>query len=321
MTSRVPSTCQALGWLSEAAAGSGLLEVSVCLTCCSAVVLAAKTKLLMWRPVLFLARKLHDITRPSCTSASPGASLIICGSMMALGDIELSRAIRPDLGPCAIRRVCNEITTGSCILGVHGSRGRAGGARAGDPRPGHCDVLRTNGGVAPNAFTFAIDGPQLTVRLADPLGGAANFDIAGASTEYYDVYYSDADGTFNLDGEYLSIEEVFLQTLPAGGGLNLAEIALNFASSPVEYGNFVASFRALGDNSVPGNVGRAIDGDLLTHTTMGNTVGSAEGLRVTLGFLSSSGPPPVVPVPGPGTLSLLGLGLAGLGFVRRRATA
>ena len=45
------------------------------------------------------------------------------------------------------------------------------------------------GGVAPNAFTFAVAGPELTVRLADPLGGAANFDISGASTEYYDVFY------------------------------------------------------------------------------------------------------------------------------------
>lgn len=173
------------------------------------------------------------------------------------------------------------------------------------------------GGVAPTDWTFLVAGPELSTRLGDPLD-AGNHDISGASTEFYDVYYSDADGMFNLDGEYLSIEGVFLQELPAGGGLNLAEIELNFMAAPGEYGNFVASFLALGDNAIPANVGRSIDGDLQTHTTMGNTVGSEERLRVTLGFLSSSGPPPD-PIPEPATALLLGLGVLGLASRRVRA--
>lgn len=149
------------------------------------------------------------------------------------------------------------------------------------------------GGTEPDAFTFLVDGPELTVRLADPLA-IGNFDIDGATGEFYDVYYSDQDGAFELDGRYLTISGVFGQTLPAGGGLNLAEIGLDFEDASTEFGNYVASYVALGDNAAQpdGNADNSIDGDLQTHTTMGNTVGSLERLRVTLGFLSSSGPPP-----------------------------
>jgi hypothetical protein len=148
------------------------------------------------------------------------------------------------------------------------------------------------GGDAPDGFTFLVDGPELTVRLADPLM-LGNFDIDGATGEFYDVYYSDQDGNFELDGRYLTISGVFGQPLPAGGGLNLAEIGLDFQDASTEFGNYVASFVILGDNAVQpdGNAENSIDSDLQTHTTMGNTVGSRERLRVTLGFLSTSGPP------------------------------
>ena len=162
------------------------------------------------------------------------------------------------------------------------------------------------GGVAPTAFTFSVGSPELTTRLSDPLG-PGNHDIPGAPTEFYDVFYSNADGTFNPNGEYLTIEGVFLQGLPQGGGLNLAEIALNFTGGlPSEFGSFVASFVALGDNAIPGDVGLAIDNNLLTHTTMGNTIGQAQRLRVTLGFRSASGAAAITPGPIP-TLSEWGL--------------
>lgn len=54
----------------------------------------------------------------------------------------------------------------------------------------------------------------------------------------------------------------------------------------------VASYVALGDNEDETTVDNCIDNDLKTHTTMGNTVGQTERLRVTLGFESTSGPPP-----------------------------
>lgn len=158
------------------------------------------------------------------------------------------------------------------------------------------------GGTGPTPFTFGVNSTQLTTRLADPLT-TTNSDFGGVpGREFYDVFYSDANGLFNLNGEYLTIEGVFDVGLPSGGGLNLAEIGLNFAAAPTEFGNFVASFVALGNNASPGDVGNAIEGDLQTHTTMGNTIGQTERLRVTLGFLSSSGPPPRQ-VPEPTTLS------------------
>lgn len=138
----------------------------------------------------------------------------------------------------------------------------------------------------PDAFTFTVDGPELTQRLSDPLT-ANHYDILGAESEYYDVYYSNADGSFNVDGSYLTISGIFLHALPVGGGLNLAEIALTFSGLPPEYGSEVGSFAALGDNAIPSQVGACIDGDLSTSTTMGNTVGTSERLRITLGFPSS----------------------------------
>ena len=172
------------------------------------------------------------------------------------------------------------------------------------------------GGSSPTAYTYGVTSSQLTTQLTGTLG-TSNNDIVGVpGHEFYDVFFSDADGTFNTEGEYLTIEGVYDRELPEyGGGLNLAEIALNFTSEPVEYGNWVASFIALGNNALPETVGFAIDGDLQTHTTMGNTIGQSERLRITLGFESSSGP---APVPEPATIILLGTGLLGLVGASRR---
>ncbi len=187
-------------------------------------------------------------------------------------------------------------TTGSGVLFDLGRSPDAAGPMTYPVRmlPGLVSITfyERTGGVAPDAFTFLVNGAELTVRLTDPLA-PGNFDIDGATGEFYDVYYSDEDGNFELDGRYLTISGTFGQALPAGGGLNLAEIGLDFEDQ-TEFGNYVASFAILGDNAAQpdGNVENSIDGDLQTHTTMGNTVGTNERLRVTLGFLSSSGPPP-----------------------------
>ncbi len=143
------------------------------------------------------------------------------------------------------------------------------------------------GGDAPTEYTFTVLGPELTTQLADPLN-MNNRDIQGTSVEFYDVHYSDIDGNFDADGSYLTIAGSFGAKLPSGGGLNLAEISLNYEDDSVEYGSFLASFVALGDNAAPDTAELAIDGDLQTHTTMGNNVDEPDKrLRVTLGFMSS----------------------------------
>ncbi|MBM4377355.1 MAG: hypothetical protein FJ095_19925 [Deltaproteobacteria bacterium] len=146
------------------------------------------------------------------------------------------------------------------------------------------------GGTEPTAYPFTLDGPELSKRLDDPLG-ASNRDIEGTPIEFYDVYYSDAQGAFQGDGSYLTISGVFPMGLPAGGGLNLAEIALVYEGNQEEFGNYVASFVTLGDNAAPNDVEKCIDGDLQTHTTMGSTVGTSERLRLTLGFASTNATP------------------------------
>jgi hypothetical protein len=171
-----------------------------------------------------------------------------------------------------------------------------------------------SGGAVPTPFTFGVASTELTTRLGDPLSDS-NSDFNGVQTEFYDVFYSNGNGTLNLDGEFVTIEGAFGFALPAGGGLNIAEMALNFSSSPAVTGNFVSSFVALGDNAFPGTVGNAIDGDLQTHTTLGNTIGQSERLRLTLGFLPSSGPPPSN-IPEPSTWLLFASGLIALAWKR-----
>ncbi len=183
-------------------------------------------------------------------------------------------------------------STGGGDLGGFGGQGTGMTPVRAIPGLTSITFYERTGGTEPTAYEFAVNGPELTTRLDDPLGPEANgFDISGASTEYYDVYYSDEQGVFDIDGSYLTISGVFLLELPAGGGLNLAEIALNYADTMPEYGNYLASYVALGDNKNEATVGNCIDGDLQSHTTMGNTVGAAERLRLTLGFSSSSGEP------------------------------
>ena len=164
------------------------------------------------------------------------------------------------------------------------------------------DIFEATSGI--NTITYSPTAGPLLTRLADPLGpGNNDFNTA----EFYDFFYSNADGAFNPSGDYLSVTAVFNAGLPAGGGLNLSEIRLNFTNR-TEFGSVIGSFVALGDNAAPQSVILAIDGDINTTTTMGNTIGQTDRLRVTVGFASS--------VPEPSSMLLIPLGVVAL--LRRR---
>jgi hypothetical protein len=126
---------------------------------------------------------------------------------------------------------------------------------------------------------FSINGPELTSTI--PTLSATSRDFEGAPGEFYDVFYSNWDGTFNPNGEFVTIEAVWPNGAPSGGGLNIARVDFNGTG---QYADSVASFVALGNNAMPNDVVLAVDGNLLTDTTMGNTSGQTQRLRVTVGF-------------------------------------
>jgi hypothetical protein len=140
--------------------------------------------------------------------------------------------------------------------------------------------------------SFGPNHPALTERRAAL--DFSSFDIRPAAPEgqaqVYDVFYSNADGTLNADGAYLTLEAASNNQTPGLGGGNVADVGLKFSGSTTfEYGNVVSSFVALGNNKNPELNSNAIDGNIQTYSTLGNTAGQTQRLRITIGFLSSSG--------------------------------
>ncbi len=167
-------------------------------------------------------------------------------------------------------------------------------------------------GVSPGQFTFAPTGPELTMQLSDPLDSANN-DFTGAANEFYDVFYSDAAGTFDASGTHITVTARF--DSPGQSGLNLSEVVLSFSDGAVIFGDVVSASTThgvVGSEAFPEIVFRAADGDLSTHTFMGQTTGQAQDvagrLSVTVGFST---------IPEPGTATLILSGLLLLSSTRR----
>ena len=134
----------------------------------------------------------------------------------------------------------------------------------------------------PNPWTFAPSVAQLLSRISGSLL-SSTADFYGLNSEPYDVFYSDASGNLDVNGDYLTIECEFLGTASGGGG-NIAEVYLNLLDGTAQCACAVVSSYTYGGNALPASVPNAADCDPGTFTTLGNTVGAPQRLRLTLDF-------------------------------------
>ncbi len=154
------------------------------------------------------------------------------------------------------------------------------------------DLQRIDVVLPGRSSSFAVDSPLLLARLVDPLSFPTPDFIGSDPTEKGDIFYSDADGTPNPDGSFVTLESVYTKTAPALGGLNVSEVQLKF-SARTESANAVTSFVAMGDNAESSTVPKAADGFVATYAVLGNTNGgdAFARLRITLGFAAATPKP------------------------------
>lgn len=180
--------------------------------------------------------------------------------------------------------------------------------------PGLSAIRFTEYSGGPISHIFLPNSVQMMNQLA--FLNPANRDFAGVPVESYDVFYSNANGTFNVNGNYVTIEARFPGQ--QGGGLNIAAVDLLLGPAPftVCRADVLASSVGLGANYIAGSEALAVDPDLplpVTFTTMGNTAGSPSNrLRVTVGWKK------IIPEPATVTLATGCLAAVALGRRRRR---
>jgi hypothetical protein len=151
--------------------------------------------------------------------------------------------------------------------------------------------------------------PQMTTQLG-ALNGSSN-DFTGVPSEWYDVFYSDANGAFNVNGNYVTVEARY-DNASGGGGLNIGGVDMVIGSTPIR-ADVLTSWVGLGSNYIAGSEALVVDPSDVgpvpaTYTTMGNTANSNGRLRLTVTWSK------LVPEPGSCVLAMCGIvGLLGTG--------
>jgi len=164
---------------------------------------------------------------------------------------------------------------------------------------------------------FAPNDPRLSAQLTGAALTGAQRDFGFyPGDENYDLFFSNADGTLNANGSYLTIEG---NCGVPYNCFNINAVALVKTGNVLEYANtLVSAVYGRAGSYTPNSAGNAVDASLATFTQLGDTIGMGPNarMRVTLGFASTP------PVPEPETYVLLMAGLGLVGFAaRRRKTA
>ena len=114
------------------------------------------------------------------------------------------------------------------------------------------------------------------------------FDFSPPTTsERYDVYYSNADGSPNFEcGDWITIDGLFPTDQ---GGFNINGVRIEFSDGSFEFADRWSRVVAMGETGDATSIANAIDSDLSTWTTLGFSTDNKNRLSITVGFESSLG--------------------------------
>lgn len=205
----------------------------------------------------------------------------------------------------------------------HLVRGATGAALAASVLPALAGIADIVGLEGVNVYEATFSNPHPPAyfaagdaRLGAVLAGAA---LSGSSRDFgnfpgdenYDIYFSDAGGTLNASGNYITIDG---NCFVPYNCFNINEVALVVSGSEQFAVAVVRSVYGRAASFTPGSHVKAADGDLYSYTQLGDTIGLDADARmsITLEFAN------VPTIPEPQTTVLLALGLGALGWIARR---